>query len=60
LLIVAGLAWGGGELHYRNCVDAAESKYPSDWRLEVGSDPLEIERVRKRREAVDDCSRLPW
>jgi len=28
LLIMAGLAWSGGELHYRGCVDAAQARHP--------------------------------
>ena len=73
LLIVAGLAWTGGELHYRGCVDAAQARHPVQ--ALAGSDnPFDREEeslldspggdrrreIRALRAGVDGCSQLPW
>jgi hypothetical protein len=63
LLIAAGVAWFAAEQHYENCVTAAEARFPVEG--DPGSVQDEFERFtgeaqRRRREAVEGCSRLPW
>lgn len=48
------LAWGVGELHYRNCLKAVEVAYSGP------SDILELLPGGGRGDAVQDCSRLPF
>jgi hypothetical protein len=68
VLTVGLLAWGGGELHYRGCVDAAKGRYPpevvSSTKRESILDPTETRRrdanAGSRRSAIDGCSRLPF
>ena len=59
LLALALLAWGAGELHYRNCINAAvattraEESNPYSG---VGTGGVS----RSRERAVAACSRLPF
>ena len=72
-VIAVGLIWGGGELHYRSCVDAAEAEHPVSKAPASGGNPFgegaarakaarkaRQRELRSRRNALDDCSRLPW
>jgi hypothetical protein len=76
VLIAASVAWFAAEQHYENCVTAAEARAPvgeagslldeSESLLdEPGSVQEEFERFtgeaqRRRREAIEGCSRVPW
>lgn len=51
------LAWIGGELHYRNCVTAAEYRHPVPTAMRGGT-ASPMERTL-RSEAIDGCSRWP-
>jgi hypothetical protein len=51
VLIALSLLWIGGEMHYRNCLDAAE--------LRVGTGVDDLSRLA-RSQAVDSCSRSPF
>jgi hypothetical protein len=53
VLVAASLAWIGGELHYRNCVDTARDRISfEDLRP---SSEVDAEVLRLRR----GCARLP-
>ena len=54
LLIAASLAWGAGELHYRNCINAAKAEHEA---LEGIVRAVSGNDLRQR---IRDCSRLPW
>jgi hypothetical protein len=57
LIGIVLLSWIGGELHYRNCVSAAEFRYPLSSRMMTGAGAA-MERAH-RSEAIDGCSRWP-
>jgi hypothetical protein len=66
LAILAAVAWGASELHYRSCVNAAEARTPIVVTRPPKLDPL-FEEPRQvvrgeaaRRQAVHGCSRLPF
>ena len=72
VLVLAGVLWIGGELHYRGCVDAAEAAHPatvagrssildSDNIFDDAgrSEPTEKPNPERAR-AVRGCSRLPF
>jgi hypothetical protein len=50
ILLVLGLLWIGGELHYQGCVEAAAQRSAGD------DDLSNLVRMRE----VNDCSRLPF
>ena len=56
VVAVALLAWGAGEFHYRNCVNAAVAEHPAGEPDLYGDDPT----ADARRNAINRCSRLPW
>jgi hypothetical protein len=73
LVVVAGLAWIGSELHYRSCVDAAEARTPvvvvkkpgnpfgaRGLEENSGAGDETVRGQAARRRAVDACSRLPF
>lgn len=67
LLLVGG--WIGGEMHYHNCLQAAEARYPTayatgseagqygDWRAKEPR--FVFYEAAKREEAISNCSRWP-
>lgn len=55
LVIGAGLLWGAGEFHYRNCVEAAKARGAPE-----GSAEAILHRQPTTAKLVDGCSRLPW
>jgi hypothetical protein len=62
LLIAVGALWLAAEQHYDNCVAAAKATTPSVSWLDENDSLLDEpgEAQRRRREAVEGCSRLPW
>lgn len=70
-LLLAGLLWIGGEMHYRNCIDAATATTPPPRAAEASSTQEDIDRAlagkppaqpadTSRAEAVAGCSRWPF
>ena len=72
LAVVAGLligGWIGGELHYRNCLQSVELRYPVSY--QPGTDAAKEQfgigpharfvfyEVAKREAAISSCSRWP-
>jgi hypothetical protein len=62
LVVAAGVLWLAAEQHYENCVAAAKARSPSGSWLDDSESLLDEpgEAQRRRREAVEGCSRLPW
>ncbi len=73
VLILLLVGWIAGEAHYRNCITAADLRYPAGSHplVEAGGKFNEFEKARgghvvldpedgTRNEALDECSRLPW
>ena len=62
LLLVAGVAWTAAELHYGNCIAAAQARHPVPVQTELqrlnGSRGA-VEAQRRQVAAVNGCSRLP-
>ena len=61
LVIALSLLWIGGEMRYRNCVDAAEARFPAVavsafFGKQTG--PTKVSFVKERARALDDCSRF--
>ena len=52
-VIVLLMAWIGGELHYRNCIEATQARYPVS--LQQPAAPVQAER----EDAISSCSRWP-
>jgi hypothetical protein len=55
IIAIVLLAWIGGELHYRSCVDAAGLRHPAP----AGTGPTAKLEQERRTEAIDGCSRWP-
>jgi len=56
LLILVVLLWIGSEMHYRNCVAAAQASTPAP---KSEPDPFGVADTSRER-AVARCSRLPF
>lgn len=56
LVIAAELAWVAGEMHYRNCVKAANEEFEA-LTLERGDITRGRVQLKKR---IEGCSRLPF
>ena len=64
LLLVAGLFWTAGELHYGNCVEAAQAANPAPPQTDIearleGSPDVAAAHQRQKR-SVARCTRTPW
>jgi len=65
VLVVAGLAWIGGELHYRNCINTASDRVtakaesPDEAQIREISGGGESAVDRQVRALRRGCSRLP-
>jgi hypothetical protein len=63
VLVTAGLAWGAGEMHYENCVNAAVAAHPDPAvdpiRQRIGDTSIIDKAQAARVAAVKRCSRLP-
>jgi hypothetical protein len=61
-LVTIGLTLIASEMHYGNCVHAAQARYPqpvvSERERLIGSDEL-VAAQRRSIKAVDGCSRVP-
>ena len=70
VLLVGG--WIAGEMHYRNCIETAEARYPVAYRQGyIGEGQFGVSKEVKpewqfvgspteREDALDSCSRSPW
>lgn len=61
-VIACALLWGGSELHYRSCIDAAVARTgpPPQTLDEVTEQNLGILHGESRAAAVEGCSHLPF
>lgn len=63
LFIAGALAWTASELHYGNCLDAAQARHPDALINPIEQEitvPKEARKARKDRiAAVRGCSRVP-
>jgi hypothetical protein len=70
LVFACLLAWIGGELHYRNCLESATARYPvafqqptdkTDTQFGIGPQPhFVFTDEDEREEAIAACSRSPF
>lgn len=65
LLAAASLAWIGGEMHYRNCLQSVELRYPVSYQSgpeNQYADPrahFAFYKKAQRDQAISSCSRWP-
>lgn len=58
VITVALLAWGVGELHYRNCIERAAAIPIPEAEKDPGRDPGGA--AGDVNHILNECSRLPW
>jgi hypothetical protein len=69
-LALLAVSWLGGEIHYRNCLNAVELRYPVAYRqatsetnlnFKIGPQPgFDFYNQAGRDNAIDSCSRWPF
>ncbi|HSH21585.1 MAG TPA: hypothetical protein VK992_03075 [Candidatus Caenarcaniphilales bacterium] len=59
LLAVAALLWIAGEMHYRNCIEAAEA-LPAEVPPPIFGPGSDQPPAKPRQDAIAKCSRVPF